>query len=545
MAINKEYHAKRMGQRLPKAMQSGVKINTLLTAFAEEMILMSESSKLLMQSRWYSFARGWSDPEDNLMAKRATEIGRIATLFGLFPGRNETTGDFRKRLKKYVRIHRDGLGNIHSILRLAALVYRSKADPLISIENNVNAHFSVSSENDEELPLTLELEENPIEPEEITFTEMQPGKSYDLVNNTLDYAIPELTIKTDKARGVVSVPMLIHKESGTRILYVGKLSNGAQLQLKNKTPPRLLRNNAVQSGGFCFDSPDAKFDRPSHKPRVRFGGPKILMIGSGSRFDQVQTCFGKAYFAAFGINLPFPELKPGKNHWIYRTVSRKELKSYLMGGEDAKELLENAEDDEGPPINLTLSWKGKVPACFSLKIPGDYTPAFFENFKELQVALNRMLQYGRAAGVTARLEPVLNFKDQLKVSDSDLKLHTDLFVSEENTPDDIFKQPDIAIKFEDQIIPEDLYVTAGVYNSSYFNNAVYKDLSKINEAKFNKDKYNESRFKIEAKFNKDKYNESIFKTKLKSKDTFETNEAKFDKDKYNKSIFTTKEKDHG
>ena len=495
MIMNKNPYAGKMRGYLPKAMQEGAKISAVFSALAGEMVRMGEGSKRLMRSRWYHHARGWHDPGDNLAAKGTTELGRIAGLFGLFPGRDESAPHFRQRLGKYVHIHREGLGSARSILRLAALTYRAKSDPQIEWEGNIAvARFTVA-DGDGKRTLRLELEENPIEPSCITFEKMIPGKSYSMTNHTLDAAAPGLILTTDQSLDrIISVPMLIHKESGIRILYVGKISSGAELHLQSDGPPLLLRNDALQTGGRCFDGDNSVFDTPEGKYGVRFGGPRVLMTGQGSRFNETETTFGSARFAAFSDQLNFPCLQPGKNNWIYRTVKKEELQSYLTGRSDREELLKNASSDDGPPIDLTLSWQGRRPACFSLRIPGDYVPPFMENFKQLQAALNGMLLYGRAAGVQARLEPVLWFRDRLHMEDRPGMTETDLSISGEPDNinlDEMMKPPALSLDFNDQLLPAERMATSGIFNNARLDYTAFEAVDEMEDKSPNKERENE------------------------------------------------------
>ena len=144
--MDKQYYSDRMTERLPLAMQQGQKIKALFDSLDQEMNLMESGVKRLMRSRWYKFAVGWLDPAENLSNKRKTELGRIGALFGLLPGRDESSPEFRQRLSDYIQIHRDGLGTAKAILKLAALVYRAKIDfDLIYGKREISASMKAST----------------------------------------------------------------------------------------------------------------------------------------------------------------------------------------------------------------------------------------------------------------------------------------------------------------------------------------------------------------------------------------------------------------
>lgn len=455
--------AARMTGRLPKAMQAGVRIRALFTALGEEMACMGETTKLLMRSRWYRHARGWFDANANLATKRTTELGRLAAMFGLYPGRDETTPHFRRRLAEYVHIHRAGMGTARAILRLAALVYRAQTDPHIYWKDGTAvAQFSVA-DADNTRRLRLELSENPLEPAAVTFSPMQPGNTYAMTNDSLDAPMPRLVITPDPSHNrAVAVPMLVHKESGIRILYVGRIGPDTQLQLQSNALPRLLGKEALGSGGPGFESSAA--------------GTGLLMTGGGARFNRIETRFDEAAFAAFTAQGALPALQPGQHHWVYRTLTRKELASYLLRQPDRDRLLKNAADEEGPPIRLTISWRGRRPACFVLKIPGDYVPPFMENFRQLHAALNRMLQYGRAAGVQARLETALRLKEALKLADRPGRMQAGLRVSDvsEKPPlGEIMAAPAMALGFTDRLQPGERWATSGILDNAHFDYATF------------------------------------------------------------------------
>lgn len=434
---DKHYYAARLKERLPRVLQSGQNLSSLFEVLAQEMIHMEDSARLLMRSRWYGTAAGWEKPDEDPVD---TELGKIGALFGCLPGSGESTAQFRRRLVDFVHIHwKDGLGTASSIMKLVALVYRAEKVPdKIEWNNNTAvAEFDVRDREGTRRTVKLKLKDNPqrtyVGPHEDRVCEH--NSDILVVNRGLDRAIPkiELTAKF----GSVAVPMLVHEETGTHLLYAGFIPQGVRLTLENGKPPLL---NGRPRKDFLerysrFDQ--AKFQTSWSAARYTESDLEeadAVLIGHGfrynkARFDSPNSAVS-VQFASFGKDLHFPHLALGDNHWHYRTVKYDELNSFLedlkknlsdkdqdkllktklINLEDLAEaninkLLNHALDPPDPPeIDLKFIWQSRVPACFVLRIPADYVPPFMQDLDELKQAVNRALEYGSAAGVKFELE---------------------------------------------------------------------------------------------------------------------------------------------
>ena len=431
---DKHYYARRLKERLPRVLQSGHNLSTLFEVLGQQMIHMEDGARLLMRSCWYGLARGWKDPGQDPSRKRETELGKIGTLFGCLPGIDESTAQFRRRLVDFVHIHWEvGLGTAPSILKLVALVYRAEKvpDKIEWKEEMAVARFDVRDKQGKSHRLKLELMDNPPRqygvPQEVRVCE--PDSDFVVVNRGLDPAIPKIELTANY--GAVAVPMLVHEETGTQILYTGLIPKGVLITLEHGKSPLL---NGLERKKFlhnCYPHFNkAEFDS------VRYADSDLeeadaVFIGHGFRYNSArfwsQEIPVPARFASFGIKPEFPYLARGENHWRYRTLGPNTLNTYLenlknlsdeniakllktnlinledLSVENIKKLLVHAQDSVAPRIDLKFIWESRAPACFVLRIPGDYVPPFMHNFDELKQAVNRALEYGRAAGVEFEL----------------------------------------------------------------------------------------------------------------------------------------------
>ena len=494
--MDKHYYARRLEERLPRVMQGGPQMAALFEALGQEMVRMACGATFLMRSRWQGLAKGWIDPGADLDAveKQDTELGRIGTLFGLQPERDESEPQFRRRMLDFVRIHCDGLGSAPALLRLAALVYRAEDAPKITWrEESALAEFNVADGTSGIRCLTLELRDNPVKTVEAVFkdvtaeTKETKKTRLTVTNYGLDAAMP--TIELTATKSAVAVPMLTHEETGTSILYVGRVPQGMHLCLRNGKSPLIggfLRNEApLQYSRYD----ETRFDTPTDRIEARFADidletADIMLVGHGFRFDEFRfhapTDTHKGQFASFGSDLDFPLLPPGESRWSYRTLSRTELVSYLVDRDDAESLLQYAlVEEDSPPVDLKFSWQERVPACFLLRIPGDYVPPFMENLGELEQALNRALEYGRAAGIKARLEVYIPFSEQpLEVRDH-LGIHTRTALREDHDIWEKMVPPAMRMELEERIDAGDRFGTSGIYDNTHLDQATFVSADRL------------------------------------------------------------------
>ena len=56
-----------------------------------------------------------------------------------------------------------------------------------------------------------------------------------------------------------------------------------------------------------------------------------------------------------------------------------------------------------PPVRLDFRWQEATPATFEVRFPSDFLPSYASDFAALAAELEAVLEYGRAAGIKARL----------------------------------------------------------------------------------------------------------------------------------------------
>lgn len=468
--MNSHYYAQRLLERLPRVLQGGANIDTLFEILGQEMVHMDRGASLLIRSRWHGLARGWDDRTMGPAFKKATELGRLGVLLGLVPGHDESARQFRRRMLDFIRIHRNGLGSAPAILRLAALVYRAVNTPEISWEENDSANnqeymkeymavakFKVMDHKGDERTLRLELMDNPSKSTYTTFENITSDTEKELIitNSGLYGAAPRIELFAKDT--TVLAPMLEHLETGRRALFVGRIPKGTKLSLAAGSQPLIdgLRDHTGElllGRGFVYGQ--ARFYSPPDTPQLA------------------------ARFASFESENKFPVMGPGENHWRYLNLSREALEGYLVEKDEdkRKSMLEKydrwmREKCDAPGmkkngVDLSFFWQERIPAAFTLRIPADYCPPFMENLGELERGLNRALEYGRVAGVNARLEITARFTEEtLNVEDSlGIRASAGFFESQ-NVQEQ--QPPSTArIKMAEQVDLDDRFGVSGVFDNS-------------------------------------------------------------------------------
>ncbi len=410
-----------MQERLPRVLQGGpeTKLRKLLDVISAEMVRMAQGTTGLMRSRWVGLARGWQSPQDDLAQKQNTELAQIGRLLGCLPRARESTLQFRRRLLEFVAIHREGLGTARSLLRLVALVYGAEHPPRITIKEDMTteAEFEVPDRQERQCKLKLKLLDNPMRTNRIDPTVFDPitddGSQRVLVieNQGVYAAFPRIELTAREKD--VAVPMLFNRQTGQMVMYVGQVPKGSRLTLENGKPPlldNLLRKKFLQNyAGFN----QAHFCPSSSKVQAQFAVSDVekidaLLNGYAFQFNKAQFYSSEAKhaarFARFGGQLEFPKLPPGKSEWGYTTLRPEQLYYYIENLPAREKLLSHALNQPPPRVKLSFVWQEHLSACFALRIvPDDYVPPFMHSPDELQQAIERALNYGKAAGVQFKL----------------------------------------------------------------------------------------------------------------------------------------------
>jgi hypothetical protein len=462
--MDSHYYAGRMVQRLPRVLQGGPNIRALFEALGLEMSWMARGATVLMRSRWHGLARGWVDHEPDVAKKKDTELGLMGALFGLLPGGGESTQQFRRRMLDFVRIHQTGLGSAQALLRLAALVYRAEDEPDITWKGETAvAKFTVRNGSTGSRPLQLELIDNPSQNAEEGFDKVEASTDkaeteLPIINKGLDKAVPRIELRANY--GEVAVPMLVQVESGRRILFVGRVPDQGCLNLTSGKPPlldgRRTDRTLLVGHGFRYDQPDARFHSPG----------------------------ANVQFASFDSETEFPLLVPGESRWRYRTLNHAELADYLADREETERqrLLAAAPDvNKAPPVDLRFFWEERLPATFTLCIPSDYVPPFMDNMGKLEQSLNRALEYGRAAGVQAKLEVMMPLQEQPLPVGERLAIRTNTTFRATHDIREEFPPPAVHMEMRDRVDLAERFGTSGVFDNAYLNQATFVANGKVDE----------------------------------------------------------------
>ena len=211
-------YARRLASRLPTILQDGENINRLFLALGTELARMDRETTLLMRSRWYALARGWSPAEKQRDTLMATELGRIGALYGLDPSGDETSDQFRKHLFEYVAIHRSGLVAATGIIHLVALEYRAEGLPEVTWEGDKAIGTFRVRDGSERKDIRVELVDAPPTQNSVHRLGAATRENILLSNTGLDPVVPEITL-TAINDNEVAVPVLSHEETGLRVMF--------------------------------------------------------------------------------------------------------------------------------------------------------------------------------------------------------------------------------------------------------------------------------------------------------------------------------------
>ena len=470
--MNPEQRQRRMLASLPLLLQEGANVGELYLALARVLSGAPEHGGMehgvtrLLRSRWVRFAQGWGDGRP----PPASELGRIGALYG-FPAHDHAPPDaFRRRLREFIAIHREGLTTTSAILRLVALVYLAEDTPTISwhpSEPRVRARFPAAEfaratftadAGGELRELSVELHENPAAPSVARFADVTAQRRLVVTNAGLDPATPELRLRPRS--GPAMSPVFIHLNTGLRLAFIGVVPKDSTLTLREGLPPLIdgipqPRSPVILSNPFTFDAPTAKF---------------MTREGVGARFSIKEQ-------------FRMPLLAPGESTWRYDVLGLSELGSLVGPDFVAEDGLPVAEDVPSPPTaDLEARWDETLPASFNLRVPADRVPAAFVDpdtgvpdlsafVRELEWAL----QYGRAAGVRCRVELALpHVHETLELADA-VALRVEARHRETGSVGESAPSPVPGIALKDTITPPaDPLKFGGIFGETRFDTSLFE-----------------------------------------------------------------------
>ncbi|HRI66528.1 MAG TPA: hypothetical protein PK156_19905 [Polyangium sp.] len=414
--------ADRMIARLPRLLQAGTNIRTILKTLGADFDIMEQATRRLLESRWYMLARGF-EADAELDVKALSDLGAIGALFNLRPARGESADYFRRHLTELAQLHLSGLSRAKSLLHLVSFAYLAEQPPKIEVgEAHAIGRFQVPDGVDKEgktqfRNLEVELVDNPLSSTSASFLEVGANQQMAMVNGGLEQAYPSIEIKA--SQGPIQWPILHHEESGFDLIFLGRLEKDQTLSIRDGEEPlvdgsfttgRLLVSNPTRFAGsildprvFHFNSPDARFS--------------ICKVTNRS--------------------LP---LHLGENRWVYRTLSRSELNAYIGHDENLVQYVEQTREEAGSPAaDIVFQWLEVTPAAFELRIPADYVPPHYRTkngdvvvldyvsfFRDIRAAL----EYGRAAGVRATVAFSLDLQPEVVTMSENFAMTVDLALSE-------------------------------------------------------------------------------------------------------------------
>jgi hypothetical protein len=466
--VNRDQRQRQMLASLPLLLQEGANIGELFAALARVMSGEPEDGSLeygvtrVLRSRWPSLAQGWTEATPE--ARETSELGRVGALYGFPPARAEQVAAYRRRLAEFVAIHRAGLTTASAILRLVALVYQAEATPKITWDSSgrqARATFDAVGPGGELREVRVDLIDNPSTPNSVHFAKVPAGSRLVVQNGGLDPAYPEIRVRP--LNGAAKVPVLIHNDSGLRLIYVGAIDPGHTLTLRHQRPA--LINGIPQptrpvllTNPFVFDGDTS-----------RFTGPDLV----GAHFSVAQR------------DSSMPQLVPGESTWTYDVMGRSELTAFLSPWPELAKLAQIADvTPAAPDADIVLRWDESVPASIALRVPADHVPHAFEvegglgpdrRLAAFVRELEWALAYGRAAGIRARVELALpHVSESLTLADIASMSVTDLFSEHQPISETILPpMPGIDLS---ETLPElgDPLYFGGLFDATVFETSLFQ-----------------------------------------------------------------------
>lgn len=420
--------------RLPLAWQQGPVFRGFVGELGAELGFAELGLLRLLRSRHLALAAGWTEVERLEAEERAralgqdpdaaalsvagaSELGRLAALLNLAPDPGETARDFRLRVRNFLAIHREGLGSARAVLQLAAAELRAPRlpEPLPAGENLERMIVPITDARGARSSIRLELEDFP-EHRQSLEVELGVGVVQRFTVSSVRPVVPEL--KICPLDGEIESPWASLGEGA--FLYLGTLPRGSTLHLRDQQTPLLD-------------------GRPAP-------APVLTLLGGG--LDR--SSYGATQFATGTLGVRIPPIPDGEPT-VRVESAPKALIEALVGDLDPEAWRLDSErfDDpaarfslsaaQGPgaryaggatalaaeptghaarTVSVRLSWVAREPACFALHFPVNPLPIRFRDDLDLARALGRAVEYGRAAGVRARLiaTPLLD-AERLEIED--------------------------------------------------------------------------------------------------------------------------------
>ena len=389
-------HTTALADRLPVALSEGPAVRSLLGALGVELDGAEQGIFRLFRSRHLRLADHWwgaAPPDD-------TDLGLLCALVGLRPLPGERSGAFRDRVRGLLAVHRAGLGTAEAILRLAALALRLEG-PVHTVTTLRGGQHSMIATGQARVDgrlraVSLELLDNPDTERSLRHERWTPGTALTLTSDSVTPTAVELRLRSDTP---MVAPML---RCGRRaVVYAGQVPAHTLFQ---------LRPDGARLNGRAAPAP-------------------LLGILTDVLGEQTTA-------ARFATSVPLPEvlwLPPGESAWTLSLVSPGVARALAHEAGLPCDLVGEDEPCDATPDAEWL-WRDATAACFTVRVP-DLVPDWARDRAEVAAALRDALDYGRAAGVEARLELHVQLQDEgVTPQDSlpafSLGLRSDLGVSD-------------------------------------------------------------------------------------------------------------------
>lgn len=414
-------------------------IYSLMDIFGKRLQAIEDDTFEVMRSHWVNYA--------DRDKKEIDDLNRLGSLFDIKPIEGESVKEYRRRLKKMIRIYIDGVGTIRAIVEVVAAVFGWDVCPRIILPNNkgVDEFATIARIVDfgkqagcktsddcriddviiKECPFkkifNLEIIDNP---EKSAFREVKQdevnNQHWEVTNYGIYKATPSITIKASGEE--IKNPVVVNKTTGQTLVYIGTIKQGSIL---NIIPHKkaVLDDQDVADKIFYFTGD--RFGEGRFNLSVFERGEKGLFGPELPSGKFRKTKFDESLFDPIEQRLSSPELPPGKTEWA-ATVLQAETSIYAFLEERFEEsLFEEAVFDhsgfdvitldlqENKEIHgeIRLDWVERQTATFMVRLPmnlrdllAQKQPSSSLQVNNLRELLEKEIVKIKAAGVEAIIE---------------------------------------------------------------------------------------------------------------------------------------------
>ncbi len=435
---------KRMLNLLPRiytAQPDHSAVGAIVNVMSNALQRIDADIERVLRDRWVNFSSGATDDSGSsalAMMGQLLDIPRLA---------EEATESYRSRIKHTAAIFMDGLTTPDALLRLSIVSLGAEPCAFVSRQQDATIMYGVLVGNNKvcqgckkdgncQQPSGRVVEavliDNPLRPMAYKARGITSDQVFDLFNPSMISDVTAITLQAQQT--LVPYPGLRNKSTNEIVFFAGDLHPHEKLEIWPPVSAEHLATFAsyekVGHHAWAMRNPDGRAFITNPEGEVRDVSDNIYFF-TGYSFDQarfalsdeseprftamkfndfqfasdddaiITPTFDNGRFSAVKNKFDTPRVRSGTDEWVYHTYTAEDI--FKLAGDEA-ENISNAAPTEpsSSPVDLTLSWWIRPPACFKLKIDKNLWVKQAESRGALELVAANVAR-ARAAGVEARL----------------------------------------------------------------------------------------------------------------------------------------------